>query len=103
METVETMDAWEVVEQVKDVDVLQSTWVFKLKCFPDGLINKFKAHFCSREDQQIEGINFFKTYAKRRKCISENTLRFKKERQVFEAQEDYLWFIQGPSYILEVS
>ena len=86
----ETMDAWEVVEQVKDVDVLQSTWVFK-------------AHFCARRGQQINGINFFKTYAKRRKCISENTLRFKKERQVFEAQEDYLWFIQGPSYILEVS
>ena len=36
---------------------------FKIKRFTDGLIKKFKARFCVSGDQQIEGINFFKTYA----------------------------------------
>ena len=36
---------------------------FKLKLFPDNLINKFKGHFCARGDQQLEGIYLFKTYA----------------------------------------
>jgi hypothetical protein len=28
-----------------------------------GLIKKFKARFCARGDQQLEGIDFFETYA----------------------------------------
>ena len=44
-------------------DVIDSTWAFKLKRYPDGLIKKFKARFCARGDQQIEGIDFFETYA----------------------------------------
>jgi hypothetical protein len=61
--TLEAMGAWEVVERLKDMNVIQSTWAFKLKRFPDGLIKKFKARFCARGDQQIEGVDFFETYA----------------------------------------
>ena len=45
------------------MNVLQLTWAFKLKYFPDGLIKNFKAQFCARGDQQIEDIDFFETYA----------------------------------------
>jgi hypothetical protein len=31
--------------------------------YPDGLIKKFKARFCARGDQQLEGIDYFETYA----------------------------------------
>ena len=61
--TLEGTDAWEVVERTADMNVLQSTWAFRLKRYPDGLIKKFKARFCARGDQQIEGIDFFETYA----------------------------------------
>ena len=44
------------------MNVLQSTWAFKLKCFPDGLVKKVKAPFYAREGQQDEGIDFFKIY-----------------------------------------
>jgi hypothetical protein len=44
-------------------NVIQLTWVFKCKHFPDGLIKKFKAHFCARGDMQLEGVDFFETYA----------------------------------------
>ena len=44
------------------MNVIDSISAFKLKRFPDGLIKKFKARFCARGDQQLEGIDFFETY-----------------------------------------
>jgi len=61
--TLEGMDAWEVVERTLDMNVIRSTWAFKIKRYPDGLIKKFKARFCARGDMQVEGIDFFETYA----------------------------------------
>ena len=45
------------------MNVLKSTWAFKIKRFPNGLIRKFKARFCVRGDMQIEGIDFEETFA----------------------------------------
>ena len=63
IETLESMHAWEVVERESEMNVLKSTWAFKLKRYPDGLIKKFKARFCARGDMQLEEIDFFETYA----------------------------------------
>ena len=57
------MDAWEVVDLDDNMNVIDSILAFKLKRFPGGLINKFKARFCARDDQQLEGVDFFETYA----------------------------------------
>ncbi len=54
--TLESIDAWEVVDCKDDMSVINSTWV-------TGLIKKFKARFCACRDQQLEGIEFFETYA----------------------------------------
>ena len=35
-----------------NMNFIDSTWAFKLKQFPDGLINKFKAQLCACGDQQ---------------------------------------------------
>jgi hypothetical protein len=63
IETLENMGAWDVVDRPENGNVIDSTWAFKVKRFPDGLIKKFKARFCARGDQQVEGIDFFETYA----------------------------------------
>jgi hypothetical protein len=63
IETLENIDAWSVVDRTDDMNMLPSTWAFKCKCFPDGLIKKFKARLCVRGDRQIEGIDYFETYA----------------------------------------
>ena len=63
IETLEQMDVWEVVDQTDGMNVIDSIWAFKLKRFPDGMVKKFKARFCARGDQQLEGIDFFETYA----------------------------------------
>jgi hypothetical protein len=43
--------------------VLPSTWAFKCKHFPDGIMRKLKARSCARGDHQIEGLDFFETFA----------------------------------------
>ena len=61
--TLESIGAWQVVDREEDMNIISSTWAFKCKRYPDGLIKKFKARFCARGDQQLEGIDFFETYA----------------------------------------
>ena len=56
-------DAWDVVLREAWMNVLPSTWAFKCKRFPDGLIKKLKARFCVRGDKQLEGVDFFETFA----------------------------------------
>jgi hypothetical protein len=63
IQTLESIDAWEVVDQSEAENVIDSIWAFKLKRFPDGMAKKFKARFCAQGDQQLEGIDFFETYA----------------------------------------
>jgi len=63
VETLEKIDAWYVVNRTDDMNVLPSKWTLKFKCFPGGLIKKIKAQFYTRDDRQIEGIEYFETYA----------------------------------------
>ena len=63
VKTLQSMGAWEVVDRGDGMNVIQSIWTFKLKHFPDSLIKKFKARFCARGNHQLEGIDFFETYA----------------------------------------
>ena len=63
IETLEAMDAWEVVDKPTDRKVLPSLWAFKKKRNPDGLIRKFKARFTARGDKQVEGVDFTDTWA----------------------------------------
>jgi hypothetical protein len=56
-------DAWEEVVREHWMNVLPSTWAFKCKRFPDGRVRKLKARFCVRGDRQIEGVDYFDTFA----------------------------------------
>ena len=64
MNTLEVdIDAWELVRRESWMNVLPSTWAFKIKRFPDGLVKKFKARFCVRGDKQLEGVDYFETWS----------------------------------------
>ena len=56
------MNAWEVVDREDYMNVIKSTYAFKLKLYPYRWINKFKARLCARGDMHLEGIDFFETY-----------------------------------------
>ena len=51
MNTLADMNAYCVVPQTKEIHVISSTWAFKIKRFPSGLVQKLKAHFCCCGDQ----------------------------------------------------
>ena len=66
METSEKLEPWDIIPDIEvpeGVNILDSTWVFKRKRYPDGSVRKLKARWCVRGDQQIEGVDFFDTYA----------------------------------------
>jgi hypothetical protein len=65
MEQLESMDTWDEVpsEQASGHNILDVTWAFNSKRYPDGQVRKLKASWCVHGDQQIEGIDFFDTYA----------------------------------------
>ena len=56
-------NCWDYVKRTPDMNVLPSTWAFKLKRYPDGRVKKFKARFCARGDRQKEGVDYFETWA----------------------------------------
>ena len=59
----DSMQSWEVVTRESWMNVLPSTWAFKCKRYPSGEVRKLKARFCARGDRQIEGVDYFDTFA----------------------------------------
>lgn len=57
------LNAWTLVRRMPGMKVLPMKWALKLKRYPDGLVKKFKARFCVRGDRQVEGIDYFETWA----------------------------------------
>jgi hypothetical protein len=62
----EDLKAWTLVRRPSRESgkrVLPMKWALRLKRYPDGLAKKFKARFCVRGDRQVEGIDYFETWA----------------------------------------
>ena len=58
-----TWTLWKRKDIPPTARVLPTTWVFRLKRYPDGRPKSFKARFCVRGDKQIEGVDYFESYA----------------------------------------
>jgi hypothetical protein len=64
MNTLENdLKAWKLVKRLPGMNVIPSTWAFKLKRYPDGTVKKYKARLCVRGDCQTEGVDFWETWA----------------------------------------
>ena len=63
IQTLKSQNTWVTVDRPRNKSVLKGTWAFKLKRLPDGTAYRHKARFCARGDMQIEGVDFFETYA----------------------------------------
>jgi len=57
------LKAWKVVLLSLEMNVLDLTWAFKCKRYPDGNIWKFQARFCCRGDQQVHRVDYFDMFA----------------------------------------
>ena len=88
--TLEEIGAWTKVVRDKTMNVLKSTWAFKIKRFPNGLVRKFKARYCVRGDMQIEGVDFDETYAPVVNWVTVRTLLILSQQLgLVTAQVDY--------------
>ena len=92
------MKAWKQVKRVEGMNVVKTTWAFKIKRFPSGLLRKLKSRFCVRGDTQKEGVDYFESFAP---VVSWNTVRLLLILMVVQnlssAQVDYLAaFCQAP-------
>ena len=61
--TLVDMNVWEEVTREGWMNVLPSTWAFRKKLNPAGLVKKLKARFCARGDRQLHGTDYFDTFA----------------------------------------
>ena len=57
------MGCWEEVDHQPWMNVLPSTWAFKKKVFPSGLVRKLKGRFCACGDRKIANVDYFSTFA----------------------------------------
>ena len=57
------LGSFKMVPRPRGEKILASTWAFRKKIYPDGLLKKFKARFCVRGDQQVDGVDVFETFA----------------------------------------
>ena len=56
------LGSFKLVHRPRGANILQSTWAFKRKRYPDGRLMKYKARLCVRGDQQIDRVDVFDTY-----------------------------------------
>jgi hypothetical protein len=57
------LDVFEIVDHTSGMIVLSGVWALKRKRYPDGSIRKLKARYCARGFEQVEGVDYFETFA----------------------------------------
>lgn len=63
LQSLEANKTWSIVERPKDVNVVSSKWVLRIKKNAAGEIEKYKARLVARGFTQIHGVDYYETYA----------------------------------------
>ena len=56
-------ETWDPVRPPTDRDVIPGKWVYKVKLGPSGQVNKHKSRYVVKGFKQVEGLDFFETFA----------------------------------------
>jgi hypothetical protein len=70
LETLIQMEVFTVLDRKPWMKVISSVWAFKRKRFPDGSVWELKARLCARGFEQIEGRDYFETFARVVQCLT---------------------------------
>ena len=55
------LKSFKMVDRPRGANILEFTWAFKKKRYPDGELKKLKARFFVWGDQQVDGVNVYET------------------------------------------
>lgn len=72
--TLKTAGTWVLVDAPKNVNIVGSKWVFRAKKDADGRIARYKARLVAQGFSQVEGVDYFDTYAPVAKLASTRTV-----------------------------
>ena len=56
-------ETWNLVRPPTDRDVIAGKWVYKVKLGPSGQVDKYKAPYVAKGFKQVEGLDYFETFA----------------------------------------
>lgn len=63
VDALERKDTWEIVKRSKNVNVVDSRWVYKIKWLPNNQEVKLKSRLVARGFTQEYGVDYYETYA----------------------------------------
>ena len=63
VDSLENNNTWTFVDKPQDKNVLPGRWVYKVKYSADGEVDEYKARYVAKGFAQVEGLDFFETYA----------------------------------------
>ena len=56
-------ETWDLVRPPTDRDVIPGKWVYKMKLVPSGQVDKYKARYVAKGFKQVDGLDYFETFA----------------------------------------
>jgi hypothetical protein len=63
LENLKAAGTWNVVERPGNINIVDSKWVFRLKKDVEGRVIKWKARLVARGFTQVQGVDYFETFA----------------------------------------
>ena len=89
-------NTWTLVNEPEDQQVLPGKWVYKVKYGADGQVDNLKATYVAKGYAQVEGLDFFYTYAPTCKPETFRILLALPHRKTYNLDK---WTLSQPTFI----